>query len=93
MIVAGGGVLYAGRRGGVLQSLRPGTASPWLKTQAGKGTMPQGHAMAMGAIGVTGTSAANELARAADVVLAIGTRLQDFTTGFAQPVRKPCHAS
>jgi 3D-(3,5/4)-trihydroxycyclohexane-1,2-dione acylhydrolase (decyclizing) len=80
LIVAGGGVLYAGAEGR-LAKFAARHSIPVAETQAGKGTMPQGHAMAMGAIGVTGTSAANELARAADVVLAIGTRLQDFTTG------------
>lgn len=80
LIIAGGGVLYAGAEGRLAKfAARHGI--PVAETQAGKGAMPQGHAMAMGAIGVTGTSAANELARAADLVLAIGTRLQDFTTG------------
>jgi 3D-(3,5/4)-trihydroxycyclohexane-1,2-dione acylhydrolase (decyclizing) len=62
------------------------------ETQAGKSVLPHDHPLNLGAIGVTGTSAANALAAQADVVLAIGTRLQDFTTGswalFADPGRR-----
>src|SRR5213075_2444680 len=54
---------------------------PVSETQAGKSALPHDHPLNMGAIGVTGTSAANALAEQADVVLAAGTRLQDFTTG------------
>src|SRR5437879_1120232 len=51
------------------------------ETQAGKSALPASHPLNMGAVGVTGTAAANELAAEADVILAVGTRLQDFTTG------------
>ncbi len=61
---------------------------PVAETQAGKGVMPTGHVMALGAIGVTGTSAANACAAEADVVLAVGTRLQDFTTGSGPSSRR-----
>ena len=54
---------------------------PVCETQGGKSSLPDVHPLNMGAIGVTGTAAANTLAEEADVVLAIGTRLQDFTTG------------
>ncbi len=54
---------------------------PVAETQAGKGALPWDHPLQLGAIGVTGSPAANALARDADVVLAVGTRLQDFTTG------------
>ena len=54
---------------------------PVAETQAGKGALPWDHPLQAGAIGVTGATAANALARDADVVLAVGTRLQDFTTG------------
>ena len=54
---------------------------PVLETQAGKSALPDSHPLNMGSVGVTGTSASNELAEAADLVLAVGTRLQDFTTG------------
>ncbi|MDK9697939.1 MAG: thiamine pyrophosphate-dependent enzyme, partial [Siculibacillus sp.] len=65
---------------------------PVGETQAGKSAMPLDHPFGLGAIGVTGTAAANEMAREADVILAVGTRLQDFTTGswslFADPARR-----
>lgn len=80
IIVAGGGVLYSEAER-ELAAFAERHAVPVGETQAGKSAMPAGGSMAMGAIGVTGTSAANALAREADVVLAIGTRLQDFTTG------------
>ncbi len=51
------------------------------ETQAGKGALPWDHALQLGAVGVTGSPAANDLAREADVVLAVGSRLSDFTTG------------
>ena len=54
---------------------------PVLETQAGKSSLPHDHPLNMGSVGVTGTSASNQLAEEADVVLAVGTRLQDFTTG------------
>ena len=69
--------------------LRERTASRSAETQAGKSALPHDHPLNLGAIGVTGTGAANALARQADLVLAVGTRLQDFTTGswalFADP--------
>ena len=52
-----------------------------VESQAGKSSLPWNHALNTGAIGVTGSPAANALAREADLVLAVGTRLQDFTTG------------
>ena len=54
---------------------------PVVETQAGKSSLPHDHPLNMGSVGVTGTSAANLLAEEADVILAVGTRLQDFTTG------------
>ena len=88
MIVAGGGVHYsdatealagfAGRRG-----------IPVAETQAGKSALPWDHPRNLGSIGVTGTSAANALAAEADLVLAVGTRLQDFTSGSRALFRHP----
>jgi 3D-(3,5/4)-trihydroxycyclohexane-1,2-dione acylhydrolase (decyclizing) len=80
LIVAGGGVKYAlaERRLGEFAE-RHGI--PVAETQAGKGSLAWDHAANVGAIGVTGSSAANALAAEADVVLAVGTRLADFTTG------------
>jgi len=80
LIVAGGGVLYA-EAAGTLQDFAARHGIPVAETQAGKGALPWDHPCAVGAIGVTGSSAANALAREADLVLAVGTRLQDFTTG------------
>ncbi|MBZ9559392.1 MULTISPECIES: 3D-(3,5/4)-trihydroxycyclohexane-1,2-dione acylhydrolase (decyclizing) [unclassified Modicisalibacter] len=80
LIISGGGVPYAdacdtlahfARRHGV----------PVAETQAGKGALPDDHPCNVGAIGVTGSEAANRLAENADLILAVGTRLQDFTTG------------
>ena len=80
LIVAGGGVLYSGASD-ALRVFAETHLIPVAETQAGKSSLPASHALNMGAIGVTGTSAANALAEEADVVLAVGTRLQDFTTG------------
>ena len=80
LIVAGGGVLYS-RAGAVLAALAQRGGIPVGETQAGKSSLAWDHPLNLGAIGVTGSPAANELAREADVVLAVGTRLQDFTTG------------
>src|SRR4051812_49389346 len=79
MIVAGGGVHYSGAEQ-ALQSLCAAAGIPVGETQAGKGSLPHGHAQQMGAVGSTGTTAANALAREADVVLGVGTRWSDFTT-------------
>ncbi len=80
LIVAGGGVLYA-RGDEALRAFAEAHGVPVAETQAGKGAIPWDHPLQLGAIGVTGSTAANALARKADVVLAVGTRLQDFTTG------------
>jgi 3D-(3,5/4)-trihydroxycyclohexane-1,2-dione acylhydrolase (decyclizing) len=80
VIIAGGGVLYSGAAG-ELAGFAEKHGIPVLETQAGKSALPDGHPLNMGAVGVTGTSASNALAKDADLVLAIGTRLQDFTTG------------
>lgn len=80
LVIAGGGVLYSGAAAG-LAALAEATGMPVAETQAGKGALAWDHPNAVGSIGVTGSSAANALAAEADVVLAIGTRLQDFTTG------------
>jgi 3D-(3,5/4)-trihydroxycyclohexane-1,2-dione acylhydrolase (decyclizing) len=91
LIIAGGGVHYAEATDALAQFAERHNI-PVAETQAGKSALPHDHPRNLGAIGVTGTSAANEAARNADAVLAIGTRLQDFTTGswslFANPSRK-----
>lgn len=88
LIIAGGGVLYS-EAASQLADFAKFHRIPVAETQAGKGTLAFDHPQNVGAIGVTGTSAANELARKADLIIALGTRLQDFTTAsnslFAAP--------
>jgi 3D-(3,5/4)-trihydroxycyclohexane-1,2-dione acylhydrolase (decyclizing) len=88
LIVAGGGVHYS-EAAEALRAFAETHAMPIAETQAGKSALPHDHSLNMGAIGVTGTSAANALAAEADVVLAVGTRLQDFTTGSWALFRNP----
>jgi 3D-(3,5/4)-trihydroxycyclohexane-1,2-dione acylhydrolase (decyclizing) len=80
LIVAGGGVLY-GLAGEALRDFAERHGVPVAETQAGKSALAWDHPLQLGAIGVTGSPAANLLAAEADLVLAVGTRLQDFTTG------------
>ncbi len=80
VIIAGGGALYAGASE-ALAAFAEKHGVPVLETQAGKSVLPDTHPLNMGSVGVTGTSASNQLAEHADVVFAVGTRLQDFTTG------------
>ena len=80
LIIAGGGVLYS-EACDALSAFAERHGIPVAETQAGKSALPWSHPCSVGAIGVTGTEAANAIARTADLILAIGTRLQDFTTG------------
>jgi 3D-(3,5/4)-trihydroxycyclohexane-1,2-dione acylhydrolase (decyclizing) len=82
LIVCGGGVVYS-EAGAALRAFCDRHAVPCAETQAGKSALPAGHALNLGGIGVTGTAAANTLAAEADAILAVGTRLSDFTTGSA----------
>jgi len=88
LIVAGGGLIYS-RATDALRALVEATGIPVAETQAGKGSLPFDHPQAVGAIGATGSTAANALAGDADVVIGIGTRWSDFTTAsrtaFAAP--------
>jgi 3D-(3,5/4)-trihydroxycyclohexane-1,2-dione acylhydrolase (decyclizing) len=88
LLIAGGGVLYSDATD-ALRRFVEATGIPVGETQAGKGALPWDHPLAVGAIGVTGTLAANRLAREADLVLVVGSRLGDFTTmsktAFANP--------
>jgi 3D-(3,5/4)-trihydroxycyclohexane-1,2-dione acylhydrolase (decyclizing) len=79
MIVAGGGVIYSEATGALRQFVEA-TGIPVGETQAGKGALPEPHPLAVGGLGATGTEVANLLARDADLVLVIGSRLSDFTT-------------
>jgi 3D-(3,5/4)-trihydroxycyclohexane-1,2-dione acylhydrolase (decyclizing) len=91
LIIAGGGVHYS-EAAEALDRFATTHNIPVVETQAGKSALPYSHKLNLGAVGVTGTSAANDAAQSADVILAVGTRLQDFTTGswalFRNPDRK-----
>lgn len=80
VIVCGGGVIHSGAEA-VLGDFATRHAIPVIETQAGKSALAQAHLMNLGAAGVDGSAAANRAAQAADLVIAVGTRLQDFTTG------------
>ena len=90
LIVSGGGTIYA-EATDALRELAEATGVPVAETQAGKGSLPYDHPQSLGAIGATGTTAANAIARDADVVLGVGTRWSDFTTAsrslFAEDAR------
>ncbi len=79
MIVAGGGVIYADATE-ILRQFVDATGIPVGETMAGKGSLRWDHPLNLGAIGVTGTLAANRIAKDADLVIGIGTRYSDFTT-------------
>ena len=79
LIVAGGGVLYSGATDS-LRAFADATGVPVAETQAGKSALRFDHPANLGALGATGTPAANEMARGADLVIGIGTRWSDFTT-------------
>ena len=79
VIIAGGGVIYSDAEK-ALNEFCNNTGIPVGETQAGKGAIPWNHSQSLGAIGVTGTSAANIISRDADLIICIGTRLSDFTT-------------
>ena len=88
LIVAGGGVHYSEAEA-ALGALAAATGIPVAETQAGKGSLHFEHPQAVGAIGVTGSTAANALAASADVVLGIGTRWADFTTASSSLFKDP----
>jgi len=91
VIVAGGGVHYAFATE-VLGLFSEAHRIPVVETQAGKSALPWDHPLNLGPVGVTGASSANTVCAAADLVIGVGTRFQDFTTGswslFANPARK-----
>jgi 3D-(3,5/4)-trihydroxycyclohexane-1,2-dione acylhydrolase (decyclizing) len=90
LIVAGGGVIYSGATE-ALRRLAEGAGIPVAESQAGKGSLPYDHRLSVGAVGATGTTAANALANEADVIIGVGTRYSDFTTAsrtvFAEDAR------
>jgi 3D-(3,5/4)-trihydroxycyclohexane-1,2-dione acylhydrolase (decyclizing) len=91
LVISGGGVLYSDAERELIDFCTK-RGVPVAETQAGKSATPADHPMAMGAVGVTGTGAANALAEQADVILGIGTRFADFITGswalFKNPDRR-----
>jgi 3D-(3,5/4)-trihydroxycyclohexane-1,2-dione acylhydrolase (decyclizing) len=91
LIVAGGGVLYSGAERTLLDFAKTHNI-PLVETQAGKGAVDWEEPLHFGSPGVTGTGCGNELAAKADLVIGVGTRFQDFTTGswtvFSAPGRK-----
>jgi 3D-(3,5/4)-trihydroxycyclohexane-1,2-dione acylhydrolase (decyclizing) len=80
VIIAGGGALYA-KATPELLAFADKHGVPVCETQAGKGAVPWNHPLQLGPAGVCGSTAANALLREADLIIAVGTRLQDFTTG------------
>ena len=91
LAICGGGVLYSGAEKELLAFCEK-RGVPIAETHAGKSAIPVDHPLSLGAIGVTGTSAANKHAEEADVILAVGARLADFVTGswalFKNPARR-----
>lgn len=87
-IVAGGGVIYSGAED-ALRAFVEATGIPVGSTQAGGGSLDWDHPQYLGAVGATGTTAANRLARDADLVIGIGTRYSDFTTASRTAFQHP----
>ena len=88
MIVSGGGTIYS-EATETLRRFADATGIPVGETQAGKGSMPYDNPLALGAVGATGTLAANRAAREADVVIGVGTRYADFTTASKTAFQNP----
>ncbi len=91
VIVAGGGVIYSGAEVALADFARAHNI-PVVETQAGKSCLDFDHPLNFGPVGVTGATSANAICEAADLVIGLGTRFQDFTTGswslFKNPVRR-----
>jgi 3D-(3,5/4)-trihydroxycyclohexane-1,2-dione acylhydrolase (decyclizing) len=88
LIIAGGGVIYSEATES-LARFAAKTGIPVAETQAGKGSLPFDHTQSVGAMGVTGTSAANKLALESDLIIGIGTRYSDFTTASVTAFQNP----
>jgi 3D-(3,5/4)-trihydroxycyclohexane-1,2-dione acylhydrolase (decyclizing) len=91
VIVAGGGVIYSQAEDD-LAAFATAHNIPVVETQGGKSALDFDHALNFGPVGVTGASSANTVCENADLVIGVGTRFQDFTTGswalFKNPARK-----
>jgi 3D-(3,5/4)-trihydroxycyclohexane-1,2-dione acylhydrolase (decyclizing) len=88
MIIAGGGIIYSDAHA-ELQTLVEGTGIPVGTSQAGVGSLDWDHPQCQGAVGATGTTGANRLAKDADVIIGIGTRYSDFTTASRTAFQNP----
>jgi 3D-(3,5/4)-trihydroxycyclohexane-1,2-dione acylhydrolase (decyclizing) len=88
LLIAGGGVIYS-EATKALRAFCDQTGIPVGETQAGKGSLPYDYPSNLGAIGATGTSAANRVAAEADLVIGVGTRYSDFTTASKTAFRDP----
>jgi len=88
LVIAGGGVMYS-EATEALRRFVEATGIPVAETQAGKGSLPYDHPSALGAVGVTGTRAANQAAKEADLVIGVGTRYTDFTTASKTAFQNP----
>jgi len=88
LVIAGGGVIYS-EATEALAALCEQTGIPVAETQAGKGSLSYDHPSNLGAVGATGTFAANRIAADADVVIGVGTRYSDFTTASKTAFRNP----
>lgn len=88
LLIAGGGVHYS-EATDILAEFAQASGIPVGETQAGKGSLHYQHPQSVGAIGVTGTSAANLLAESADLVIGVGTRYSDFTTASKTAFQNP----
>ena len=88
VIVAGGGVIYS-EATDALSRFAEATGVAVVETMAGKGSLPFDHPQALGAVGVTGAPGPNRLARDADLVIVVGSRLSDFTTASKTAFQHP----
>ena len=88
LIIAGGGVIYS-EATGTLQRFVDQIGIPVGETMAGKGSLCYDHPLSLGAIGATGTFAANRVAKEADLIIGIGTRYSDFTTASKTAFQHP----
>lgn len=88
VLIAGGGAIYS-EASEALAAFADATGIPVLDTQAGKGSLSADHPLCIGGVGATGNNAANTLAAEADVVIGVGTRYTDFTTGSHTAFRNP----
>ncbi len=79
LLIVGGGVRYS-EAGDAVAALCEKHAIPFCETQAGKTAIPSSHALNLGGLGVTGNSAANDIAAISDLIIGVGTRFTDFTT-------------